>query len=163
MSAWADEGILQGSTINFLLALDGRYIMGLLSRLFGGSRQNKAVANLPGPGTYAIDVVGESNYQVALEAICGGRTDDGHDITVMATLVHEDDNPHDNKAIRVDIDGETVGYLSRKDARQYRKKIAEAGCPGIVATCSAMIVGGWDHGGGDIGHFGVKLDLPTSD
>ncbi|WP_222426346.1 hypothetical protein, partial [Luteimonas sp. J16] len=32
--------------------------------------------HLPGPGTYEFDIVGESKYQDALEAICGGRTED---------------------------------------------------------------------------------------
>ena len=137
--------------------------MGLFSWLFGGKSQNKEMANVPASGTYSVDIVGESKYQSALETICGGRTDESQEKIVVATLVHEDDNPYDNKAIRVDIEGKTVGYLSREHARQYRKIIKEAGYPGITATCSAMIVGGWDRGGEDRGHFGVKLDLPTND
>lgn len=137
--------------------------MGLFSWLFGERSENKALANLPGPGTYSVDIVGESKYQLALEAICGGRTDESQERIVVATLIHEDGNPYDNKAIRVDIEGKTVGYLSRENARQYRKRIKEAGYSGITATCSAMIVGGWDRGGGDKGHFGVKLDLPADD
>lgn len=107
--------------------------------------------------------MGELTYQSALSAICGGRTEAGHRKIVVATLVHEDDNPHDNQAIRVDVGATTVGYLSRANARRYRKKLREAGHPGITATCSAMIVGGWERGGGDKGDFGVKLDLPTDD
>ena len=137
--------------------------MGLFSWLFGRNAEPSAVANLPGPGDYALDVVGESNYQSALASICGGRTEDGHNEIVQATLIHEDSNPHDSMAVRVDISGRTVGYLSRENARQYRKQLARAGHPGITATCSAMIVGGWDRGGGDTGHFGVKLDLPVTD
>jgi len=137
--------------------------MGLLSWLFGGSKPSNPLANLPGPGTYSIDIVGESHYQRALESICGGRTEDSQRKEVVATLVHENDNPHDNKAIRIDISGKTVGYLSRDNARDYRKKLKEAGHPGITATCSAIIVGGWDRGSGDKGHFGVKLDLPTNE
>lgn len=71
--------------------------------------------------------------------------------------------PYDNKAIRVDIQGETVGYLSRELARNFRERMKEAGHPGLTARCSAIIVGGWDRGGGDIGYFGVKIDLPTDD
>lgn len=82
---------------------------------------------------------------------------------VEAVLVHENDNPYDNKAIRIDIQGMTVGYLSRKDARQYRKKLKEAGHPGITAKCFALIVGGWDRGPENRGHFGVRLDLPTEE
>lgn len=137
--------------------------MGLLSSLFGGRSENKALVKLPGPGTYAVDIVGESKYQSALETICGGRTDESQEKIVVAILVHEDDNPYDNKAIRVDIKGKTVGYPSRENARQYRKRLNKAGYPGVTATCSAMIVGGWDRGRGDSGHFGVKLDLPTND
>jgi hypothetical protein len=137
--------------------------MGFFSLLFGGSKKPEPIANLTGPGTYSLDIVGESKYQSALEEICGGRTEEGHKKIVQATLIHEDDNPYDNKAIRVDIGGMSVGYLSRENARQYRKRLNEAGHPGITTTCSAMIVGGWDCGGDDKGHFGVKLDIPTND
>jgi hypothetical protein len=121
-----------------------------------------STAQLPGPGTYSIEVVGESHYQAALAAICGGPTEEGADCIVEATLVHEDDNPYDNQAIRVDIQGKTVGYLSRTNARQFRAKLKEAGYPGITATCSARIRGGWDRGVDDRGYFGVRLDLPTA-
>jgi hypothetical protein len=137
--------------------------MGLFSQLFGGTKKPETIANLPGPGTYSLDIVGESKYQSTLEKICGGRTEEGHEKIVQATLIHEDDNPYDNKAIRVDIDGMTVGYLSRENAREYRTRLKEAGHPGITATCSAIIVGGWDRGARDRGHFGVKLDLPTDE
>ena len=135
--------------------------MGLFSWLFGSGIDK--VANLSGPGTYSVDIVGESKYQRALESICGGRTDESQEKIVEAILLHEDNNPHDNKAIRVDVEGETVGFLDRKLAREFRKRMKEAGHPGLVARCSAMIVGGWDRGRGDRGHFGVKLDLPTDD
>ncbi len=137
--------------------------MGLFSWVFGEEKKTKLIANLPGPGTYSLDIVGESKYQAVLSAICGGCTEDGHEKLVEATLIHEDDNPYDNKAIRVDIRGKTVGYLSRENARQYREKLREAGYPCMIATCSAMIVGGWDRGDGDKGYFGVKLDIPTDD
>lgn len=138
--------------------------MGLLSWPFGGeSQQSIPIVSLKGPGTYSLEVVGESHYQSALDSICGGRTEDGHDMIVEARLIHEDDNPYDDKAIRVEINGETVGYLNRANARQYRKKLNKAGYPGMDAICSAKIVGGWDRGGDDKGHFGVRLDVPTEE
>ena len=137
--------------------------MGIFSQFFGRKNASQAQANLPGPGLYGVDVVGESKYQTALESICGGRTDASQEKVVVATLIYEHDNPHDDKAVRVEIEGRTVGYLDRANARQYRSRLSEAGYPEITATCSAVIVGGWDRGGDDRGHFGVRLDLPTAD
>ena len=94
---------------------------------------------------------------------CGGRSTRSQEKIVEAALFHEDDNPYDNQAIRVTIQGKTVGYLNRKDARKYRKQLKQVGYSGITAKCSAMIVGGWDKGGSDRGHFGVRLDLPTEE
>jgi len=120
------------------------------------------VGDLPGPGTFQIEVVGESHYQRALERICGGRSEDGANKIVEATLILEDDNPYDDKAVRVDIDGQTVGYLPRSAARLYRRKLRKAGHARLTGKCSAVVRGGWDRGGSDRGHFGVWLDLPTA-
>jgi hypothetical protein len=38
--------------------------------------------------------------------------------------------------------------------------MSEAGAAGVPAIVQALVVGGWDRGGDDTGHFGVKLDLP---
>ena len=113
-----------------------------------------------GKGTFEYDVVGESNYQKALKNICGGRTKHGVDKVVQATLVHEDDNPHDKNAVRVDIQGHTVGYLKRSNAKTFRRRMEDAGYPYSPAKCSANIVGGWDKGFFDKGDFGVNLDMP---
>jgi hypothetical protein len=126
-------------------------------------KTNAPVGDLPGPGAYGVDIVGESKYQDSLERICGGREEESARKKVKALLVLEDENPHDNKAVRVDIDGETVGYLARREARQYRARLKEAGYPSLLGRCDAIIVGGWERGRGDRGHFGVKLDLPTGD
>jgi hypothetical protein len=91
--------------------------------------------DIAGPKTYQIDVVGVSRYQDALEEIRGGRTTENVKLIVDALLVPEDDNSHDSNAIRVDIRGMTVGYLSRQRARQYRKSLADAGCPGVTVRC----------------------------
>jgi hypothetical protein len=113
------------------------------------------VGSVRGPGRFEFDIVGEGSYQSALRAIAGPKTEDGVEHSCTAVLVLEDANPYDDKAVRVDIDGRTVGYLSRKHARQYRKQV-----PVGAMTVDAMIVGGWNRGGGDTGHYGVKLDLP---
>lgn len=133
----------------------------LLGWLFG-RRQILVEANLPGPGLFAIDVVGESQYQRAIEIAAGGRTEDGSNAIVEAILVLEDSNPYDDQAVQVRIGGRVVGYLSRENARNYRRELAAIGHPKITTRCQAKIVGGWDRGPDDRGHFGVKLDLPPA-
>lgn len=104
--------------------------------------------------TGGYEVVGESKYQETLDRIAGGKTRDGHELAVDARLVLEDENPYDNKAVMVCIDGETVGYLSRAAARRLR---AAAPPNTTVFACRAKIVGGWKRGR-DSGHYGVELD-----
>lgn len=133
----------------------------LLGWLFG-RRQVLVEANLPGPGLFAIDVVGELQYQHAIEVAAGGRTEDGCNTLVDAILILDDSNPHDNQAVQVRIDGRVVGYLSRENARNYRRELGAIGHPTITARCQAKIVGGWDRGPDDRGYFGVKLDLPPA-
>lgn len=138
--------------------------MSFLSGLFGRKKQTQEqVLHIEGEGDYDLDVVGESHYQDALLSICGRRTAESQRKQVVARLVHEDTNPHDNQAIRVEIGGKTVGYLSREEARSLRQELVKLGHPGITVECDAIIVGGWDKGAGDTGHFGVRLDLPVDD
>lgn len=66
-------------------------------------------------------------------------------------------------AVRVDVQGQTVGHLSRELARQYRKQLERAGYGSTDAYCDARIRGGWDRGEGRRGHYGVFLDLPMDD
>lgn len=112
-------------------------------------------------GDYRQSIVGESNYQRELDRIAGGKTEKGHEIKTTAEIVLDDGNPHDNKAVRIDIDGRTVGYLKKNDARKYRRWLEKQDAPrGVVVECGALISGGWDRGKGDSGHYGVRLDLP---
>jgi hypothetical protein len=144
--------------------------MGFLDRLFGHSapsegghvpRGHRVV--LDGPGTFSLPIVGESHYQEAIESICGPRTDEGEDRLVEAYLVLDDGNSYDSQAVRVDIAGMTVGYLSRENARQYRAELAKTGYRNTNAYCRARIRGGWDRGERGRGHYGIYLDLHISD
>ncbi|MGB5261805.1 MAG: hypothetical protein WBO34_14970 [Gammaproteobacteria bacterium] len=114
-----------------------------------------------GPGAYEYKIVGEAKYQRALETICGGRTEEGIRKNVQAILIPERSNRNDKQAVRVAIEGQTVGYLSRVNARAFRKKLKAAGYSSRPAACPAVIVGGWERGPFEKGHFGVKLDLPV--
>lgn len=107
------------------------------------------------PGDASVSVVGESRYQDNFERIFGPRGERWPVRNCDADLICEDTNPHDDQAVRVVISGLTVGYLSKRDARRYRKKYGN-----VNSSCEAEVRGGWDRGPGDRGNFGVKLDLP---
>lgn len=109
-------------------------------------------------GTFVTEIVGESHYQQALETLSGGRTFSGVSVIREAILVLESDNPHDKHAVRLDIAGLTVGHLDRSDAKSFRRLKAKMGDTNSRFPCRALIVGGWDRGPDDRGHFGVRID-----
>lgn len=106
--------------------------------------------------TFDIIVVGVSFNQEALEKICDSRRVEGAEMFVQAKIISYDDNPYDPHAVRVEIDHEPVGHLSRKNARIWRSKMISNKYSGAV-TCPAKIV--WDRGAYKEGSYGVWLDL----
>jgi len=118
---------------------------------------------LEGPGTFAINVVGVSRRQDVLAAIVAQHGRERRTLTLPATLTPEDANPHDANAVRVEIESQLCGYLSRDDARRYRASLEAAGAPGAIVRCLARIVGGFETASGERAHFGVRLDLPPLD
>jgi hypothetical protein len=137
-----------------------------MKRLWSGlagilAKPTRARIEVSGPGAFEYKIVGEARYQRALETICGGRTEDGIKKNVQAILIPEHSNHRHKGAIRVAIQGRTVGYLSRVNAKTFRQKLKAAGYPARPAACSAMITGGWQTGLLEKGQFGVKLDLPV--
>jgi hypothetical protein len=135
--------------------------MGFFAKLFA-PKQPQLHADLPGPGDFALEIVGTSHHQTTLERIAGGRTEDSADVLVQAVLIFEDHNPHDANAVMVLIDGKLVGHLKRSDAPLYRQQILKAGYGPLPGRCAAKIVGGWYRDEDDRGYFGVRLDLPYS-
>jgi hypothetical protein len=115
---------------------------------------------ISGTGRFLVDVAGESFYEESFAALCGERTIEGIRVNVAAQMELCDDNPHDNRAVRVTIQGHPVGHLSREDARAFRRLVRYGSlAEHEVFECAAVIVGGWDRGEGNLGHFGVRLDL----
>lgn len=112
-----------------------------------------------GDGRYRIDVVGESNYQDALEQAVGGRKPKGVNQTVTAELELENDNPYDSNAVAVLIDGAKVGYLSRSNAQLFREEAGDQLESARRILCRGRVRGGWQRGPRDRGHFGVTLDI----
>jgi hypothetical protein len=92
-----------------------------------------------------LSAVGESQYQPALQrAAQFGRV-------CWATLLPEPHNPFDGNAVAVQIQGETVGYLSRADARRYQSRLQSLKQPMNVP---AKLIGGTS----DKPSFGLMLD-----
>lgn len=110
----------------------------------------------PAFGVYDVIVVGVSFYQKALEKICDGRREEGIEGHVQAKIIPYEDNPYDAHAVRIEIEGETVGYLSRKKALIWRSKMISDGFSGAL-SCPAKIA--WDRNSFKAGSYGVWLDI----
>jgi hypothetical protein len=108
---------------------------------------------------YEFEVVGESNYQAVLRQLAGDHGSEPANAEHVAALTLDDENPHDAKAVAVKIGGRLVGYLSREDARSFRRRLSQRGLARQDTTCNAMIVGGWANRAGERAYYGVKLDM----
>jgi hypothetical protein len=82
--------------------------MGLFDLLF--RRQPADFVNGSG---WTIEVVGELQYQGNLLKQYRRAGSTGHDVTVGAVLTPENSNRFDENAVRVEIGGRVVGYLTR--------------------------------------------------
>lgn len=117
------------------------------------------VYDWPTIGDFDFEVVGEANYQAALKRMAGSHGFDSANVEKVALIVPEGNNKHDKLAVRVDIDGETVGYLSRDDARSFRRRLASKKIGVQPTTCGALICGGFRSRNGQVASYGVKLDI----
>jgi hypothetical protein len=113
----------------------------------------------PALNQFEFEIVGESHYQSVLDALCGGWKNPAVDGIGTACLVPEDTNPYDDKAVRVDMGAHTVGYLSRDDARKFRRRLAGKKLTGAITVCGAAITGGHTNRMGEKMHYGVTLDI----
>lgn len=130
-------------------------------------RSGKAIAkqeplvgdDWPEIGEFLYDVVGTSHYQRTLKSLVGDHGDRESKQIFRATITPESDNPHDPKAVRIDIDGNEVGYMARDDARSFRRRLGAKKMTDRVTFCSARIVGGYVRRSGERVSYGVRLDI----
>ncbi|RYG35550.1 MAG: hypothetical protein EON93_06385 [Burkholderiales bacterium] len=113
----------------------------------------------PPLGGFDFEVVGESNYQKTLQRIAGDHGKDNVAAECTAVLTPEDDNAYDKSAVQVTVDGDVVGYLSRDDARSFRRRLGRKGLSGQSTNCDAKVVGGRTQRGGEKLKYGIQLDL----
>ncbi len=102
--------------------------------------------------SFKVIVAGVSFYQAALGKICGNK----HEMLLQATMIPEEDNLYDSNAVRIEIESETVGHLSRENAFKWRGKMIKEGFSGAV-TCPAKIK--WDRDFAEEGGYGVWLNV----
>jgi hypothetical protein len=114
---------------------------------------------LDGDGNFGLKIVGESHHQSAFEDICGPRTEDGENRVVTAVLILDNTNRYDNNAVRVEVEGKTVGYLSRSAASAFRTRLQNERVTAPNFTCKANIRGGWMSENKESGMFGIYLDV----
>ncbi len=123
---------------------------------YGNNLYDEKMPGNPVSGEYEVTVVGVFFYQKALERICEGRREEGMELHVTAQIIPYDDNPADVHAVRIEIEGEIVGHLSRKQALVCRSKMISDGFSGAVA-CPAKIA--WDRNFDKAGSYGVWLNI----
>lgn len=145
--------------MGFLLA----FALGFLAGYLFAQYKPPASSTLPPAeeDEFNVTVVGEAEYQDTLEVICGGVKRKSVNKRTVAALVPEDSNPYDENAVRVEIDGRAVGYLSHWNARTYRQLLEETEGLEVPTTCEALIRGGWYRSKRDRGDFSVKLKMPA--
>lgn len=124
-----------------------------------GHATSEPAFHWPALGEYDFEVVGESNYQKALQRLAGDHGTESADVDVVAELYPEDNNRHDPKAVAVLVGGQAVGYLSREDARSFRRRLGQKGLGSVTTTCGAQIVGGGTRRNGEKLSYGIRLDI----
>ncbi len=117
----------------------------------------KAAGFLVGESGWSVEVTGESHYQHALERLAGGRNEQGAHLEVVALLAREPSNRWDKNAIRVEVQGETVGYIGRAECEGVQPLLRKLDAQGRPAWVRATINGGWVNTNSS-GSFGIVLD-----
>ena len=120
--------------------------MGRLKKLLGTEQRDSEApgfevrsSDLEDPDHVEVDVVGEGFVEDTLARIAGGKSAEGKQLRVGATLRCEPTNPHDAYAVRVEVMGQLVGYLPRASATKASPGLTRAG--GAIEG-QGLIVGG---------------------
>lgn len=105
--------------------------------------------------SYAYNIVGEQSYQNNLKKIAGPKEEESKFFECYAKVSSEPFNQYDKNAVKnavkVEINGLLVGYLSRGEAAKLAGKV-------VNKTVPAVIDGGWKDEE-STGSYGVKLAI----
>ena len=146
------SGVVSGLLFWVLLIL----ILVRISRIRKSSKGNAAVtstesnnekASMPEEGTFlliessgnfSVGVAGESFYFDAISRAANRRTGEH---LMLAEIIREPDNKYDSNAVRVAIDGRTVGHIPREDAPSFHGLLGYAASidKRVFASCRVWI------------------------
>jgi hypothetical protein len=110
-----------------------------------------------GSGRYDHSLVGVSHYHGNLARICRDRDSDEGKV-VDAVLILDNSNAKDSNAVRVEVQGQTVGYLPPELARAYRRRLEEGAYLNVRGICRAKITSRMYRSIGE--DYVIRLDLP---
>lgn len=116
-------------------------------------QQLAPVIKLHGPGTYEFGIIGASRHRPALKKLYGQGSPDGKQVEAILVLENS------SEAVRVEVNGHTVGHLMPDVASEYRRRLSEEGFLNARGACRARISA--RHGTVDHVDFAVRLDLPS--
>ena len=108
---------------------------------------NPALSN----ASYLYNIVGEQSYQNNLKKIAGPKEEESKFFECYAKVSSEPFNQYDKNAVKVEINGLLVGYLSKSEAAKLSSKV-------VNKTVPAVIDGGWKDEE-STGSYGVKLAI----
>lgn len=101
--------------------------------------------------SYIYNIVGEQSYQNNLKKIAGPKEEESKFFECYAKVSSEPFNQYDKNAVKVEINGLLVGYLSKSEAAKLSSKV-------VNKTVPAVIDGGWKDEE-STGSYGVKLAI----
>ena len=101
--------------------------------------------------SYVYNIVGEQSYQNNLKKIAGPKEEESKFFECYAKVSSEPLNQYDKNAVKVEINGLLVGYLSGSEAAKLAGKV-------VNKTVPAVIDGGWKDEE-STGSYGVKLAI----
>lgn len=104
--------------------------------------------------SYSYNIVGEQSYQNNLKKIAGPKEEESKFFECYAKVSSDPFNQYDKNAIKVEINGLIVGYISKVEAAKLAGRV-------INKTVPAVIDGGWLDDDGE-GSYGVKLAITNT-
>jgi len=117
-------------------------------KVTGAPVQRASVLTVPRAGYFGRDVVGESNYVKAIRNAVGKK---GGEKELWVTLEREPSNKYDRNAVRVHIQGATVGYVPKEETGEFQGLLQAAEQKNVVVMAWARVWFSGDQNGDPYG------------